>query len=71
MSKAAYNKSLLPRNFPHPFVGRYNKHNASDGYLDGGGSSGSHPFGKNTSGVFGAKNGTTSPYIQLLACKKL
>lgn len=55
----------------HPFVDRYNKHAASDGYLSGDGSSGSHPFDKTTGGVPGAKSGTNAPYIQLLACKKL
>jgi len=55
----------------HPFVDRYNKHAASDGYLSGGGSSGSHPFDKTTGGVPGAKPGTNAPYVQLLACKKL
>lgn len=54
----------------HAFVDRYNKHNASDGYLGGDGSSGSHPFSKMTEGVENSVPGTNAPYIQLLACIK-
>lgn len=54
----------------HQYVDRYNKANAAEGYLSGGGSSGSAPFDKTTYDIAGAVDGTNAPYIQLLACIK-